>query len=179
MGAAFIRSISSSSAASSFGADTPGRAVAVTRNRKGSRRLGAPGVDAGGELRLDEGLVEAAGAALSEHGPQDVERVEVRVLGRRDLVGERHDRERAGLVHGDAPLAALLGLGRVDGRRRRDRREGAEVLADQVQRLLGLEVPDDHDRGVVRPVVGRGSSRWSASRGICSTSLRQPMTGQW
>ena len=76
--------------------------------------------------------------------------------GRR-LPGDQRHGQGSRAPHGDAPLAALRGLDRVDLGRLGNRLDRTEVLSGQPERVGGRDVTDDdRDRvagAVVRPVV--------------------------
>ena len=74
--------------------------------------------------------------------------------GGRRLPGDQHHRQGPRAPDGDAPLAALRGLDRVDLGRLGDRLDRAEVLADQPERVGRRHVADDDRDRVAGTVVG-------------------------
>ncbi len=115
--------------------------------------LGVRG-DAGGQLGLDQGLIEPAGRGGDEGVGQDLQRGEVGVVPGGDVVHRAEDRHVADAPEGHRPLAVLgglLGVGRPElaGRPR----QGAEVLADQLERPGRVELAGDDEHGVVRLVI--------------------------
>ena len=93
-----------------------------------------------------------AGRAV-QHRVGDEQREERLVFERRRVKRRLPVRGGAGLAQHHPALGLLLGLALLDARRSRARRNSAEMLLDVLQRLVGIDVADDDQRGVRRDVV--------------------------
>ena len=116
------------------------------------------GPDAGRHLRgnlalLDQYLVQRAGAAAAQQIASQFQQIGVFAESGRDVPGHEQPGLRH-LVH--QHLALFLGEWCDVARRAMQRRaggNGAKVVLDPLDDVLGLDVASDHEHGVVRPVV--------------------------
>ena len=106
-------------------------------------------------LLVDELPVDPRALSVRQHLRRDVQRIRIRIAVEGDVMGDDHRRQRPVLFQLDAPLLRLRRLLRNVARHRAVRsRHAPEIPRHQLLRLLRLEVSDEHQRRVVRHVVG-------------------------
>ena len=131
------------------------------RRRRGKHQGAALGehavraVDAGGELLLHQGLVQAPGRGVAEDQGEQVEGGVVGMAAGRGVIQRGDQAGLAGAPQGDLAFAVLRRVLRVGGRQHARRlRDRAEMPGRQRQRVGRVEVAGDHQHGVVGLVVG-------------------------
>ena len=111
--------------------------------------------DFGGQVFVRECAVASARLSVREDGAEHLHCRPVGVRGLRDLVCDGDDAEFAAALHDGAARAGLLGFLGVDLRDRvRGLRDRAVVLCDFRECRGGIELADDGDGRIVRPVEG-------------------------
>ncbi len=103
---------------------------------------------------LDELAIQARGIAIDEDRDQQVQRGRARVGRSGRLVGVLKQRSLRIAPDEDAPLSGLLRLARTHGFGRSLARNGLEILASEREHFLGRHIACEHERLVVRRVVG-------------------------
>ena len=112
------------------------------------------GIGTDRQVRIDQSAIQPAGFPITHDGRKHFER---RVIGMARMgyfIGDLHHAHFARAFHDDAArtrLRRLLGIYNRDWLRRT--RDLAKVLFDQRQRRLRLEIADDRNGGVVRPII--------------------------
>ncbi len=133
---------------------TPAFGCAEISNSVGSNAKSRTAAHRQRELILvDEALVHPGTLAGEQDGLEHLQRVVVRVRRRGHVIADLENRQLRELAHHDPPLAQLLRLRRLHGRRRRVRGDGLDVLLRQRHDLVEGDVAGDHHRGVRRGVA--------------------------
>src|SRR3984957_12449634 len=107
-------------------------------------------------ILVDQSLVETATFAAGKNVGSEVERIGIGRVARGNLVTDDNSgKRRVGIGLLNDPLGVLRRFGMVYARNRfSGGRDAIEIFPGPEQRLLGIEIADDDQRGVVRFVEG-------------------------